>query len=73
MNNTAQDCRPYILSADHCIAGVSESGLEQSIALINYENKNCNADVSQSDVALTGLKNARLQTSVVVLIFCYWN
>lgn len=56
MNNTAQDCRPYILSADHCIAGVSESGLEQSIALINYENKNCNADVSQSDVALTGLK-----------------
>ena len=55
MNNTSRDCHPYILSAEHCVSGVSESDLEQSIVYFNYENSSCNTSNETSTLSMSGL------------------
>ena len=46
INNTSRDCVPYILSADHCIENVSANDLKQSFAYFNYENSQCDVELS---------------------------
>ena len=55
MNNTSRDCRPYILSAEHCASGLSESDLEQSIVYFNYENNSCNGGNETFPFSMSGL------------------
>ena len=57
INNTARDCVPYILSADHCVENISDNNLEQSSVYFNYENSLCD------------LENANLNNFVLGLTF----
>lgn len=41
VNNTAQDCTPYVLSAYHCYEGASATDLNQWIFYFNYEATGC--------------------------------
>lgn len=52
INNTAQDCTPYILSADHCAGQASASDMNQWVFFFNYEAPTCTNPTSQS--GLTG-------------------
>ena len=55
MNNTSRDCRPYVLSADHCIDNVSSDNLKQSFAYFNYENSSCEVENATSDNFILGM------------------
>ncbi len=39
VNNTAQDCTPYFMTADHC--GISSSNAASLVAYWNYQNSTC--------------------------------
>lgn len=39
--NTAQDCTPYLLTADHCGNKTSTSSLNTNVWYFKYENPNC--------------------------------
>ncbi|MBK7959698.1 MAG: T9SS type A sorting domain-containing protein [Bacteroidetes bacterium] len=41
MNNTAQDCKPYVLTAAHCAEGTTEAQFNQWIYYFNYESPTC--------------------------------
>lgn len=41
INNTAQDCKNYILSAQHCGAGASANNMAQWKFYFNWESPNC--------------------------------
>jgi len=41
MNNTNQDYRPYLLSADHCGGDATEEDLQQWVFYFNYESATC--------------------------------
>ncbi|MGQ3015353.1 MAG: hypothetical protein ACT6QS_16690, partial [Flavobacteriales bacterium] len=41
VNNTAQDCKNYLLTAQHCGAGASASNLGQWIFYFNFEAPSC--------------------------------
>ncbi|MEM7101565.1 MAG: GEVED domain-containing protein [Bacteroidota bacterium] len=41
INNTDQDCTPYVLSAWHCGIGASTADINQWIFYFNYEAPNC--------------------------------
>ena len=43
INNTDEDCTPYILSADHCFDGddITTSDLNQTVFYFNYESSSC--------------------------------
>jgi len=43
MINTAQDCTPYFLMAEHCGPGVSAADLNQWVFYFNYEGLNCSS------------------------------
>lgn len=47
VNNTAQDCTPYILSADHCATGASAGDMDQWIFMFNYEGPGCSNPPTQ--------------------------
>ncbi|MGC6428705.1 MAG: T9SS type A sorting domain-containing protein [Flavobacteriales bacterium] len=54
INNTSGDCRPLVLSADHCFGGgMSANQLNQVIFYFNYESNGCNNSMSNYD-AITG-------------------
>lgn len=55
INNTARDCIPYILSADHCLENVSANNLKQSFAYFNFENFQCGLESSNSNNFLLGM------------------
>ncbi len=55
MNNTSRDCRPYVLSADHCVDNVSPDNLKQSFAYFNYENSSCDLENATSDNFILGM------------------
>jgi hypothetical protein len=42
VNNTAQDCKNYFLSAQHCGIAATEDELGQFIFYFNYESPDCN-------------------------------
>ena len=55
VNNTNQDCTPYVLSAYHCYEGASTSDLNQWIFYFNYEAPGCTTPtVEPSSNTMTG-------------------
>ncbi|MDA8956622.1 T9SS type A sorting domain-containing protein [Flavobacteriales bacterium] len=46
INNTAQDCKPYILSADHCGFSSSAANLNQWVFYFAYESSDCDNPIS---------------------------
>jgi len=61
LNNTNQDFKPYILTADHCEIGVSASDLAQWIFYFNYESIDCSNPLSE------GTLNSQSMTGAVKL------
>jgi len=59
VNNTKQDYKPYLLTADHCEIGVSASDLAQWIFYFNYESPDC------SNPATEGTLNSQSLTGAV--------
>tara|TARA_Y100000589_G_scaffold45501_3_gene38270 strand:- start:5617 stop:7182 length:1566 start_codon:yes stop_codon:yes gene_type:complete len=55
LNNTSRDCRPYILSAEHCVNDATSGNLKQSFAYFNYENCNCGIDNAASGNFILGM------------------
>ncbi len=51
LNNTAQDCKNYVLTADHCGDGASTSNLTQWIFYFNYQAPGCSNPSSQGTLA----------------------
>ncbi len=56
VNNTLNNCTPYVLSADHCFSGgdISDNDLNQSIFYFNYRSSNCNNSVPNNTHSITG-------------------
>lgn len=56
INNTNGDCRPLVLSADHCFSGgnISNNDLNQTIYYFNYESNGCNNSVPNNYESITG-------------------
>lgn len=57
INTTANDCTPYVLSADHCFdgGGISSNDLNQAIFYFNYQSNGCNTPQNEPSYdALTG-------------------
>lgn len=54
VNNTDTDCKPYILSAEHCIEGTSSADNLQSIVYFNHESTTCEGSSSTGTQSLTG-------------------
>jgi lysyl endopeptidase len=52
LNNTAQDCKPYILTADHCGDGSSLTSRNQWIFYFNYQAPGCSNPTN--DLAIRG-------------------
>lgn len=51
-NNTAEDCKNYILTAQHCGAGATNSNFNQWQFYFNFESPNCsNLTSAQADAA----------------------
>lgn len=48
MNNTAQDCRPYILTALHCGEGSTTADFEDYLFRFNYQRSGCATGTSPS-------------------------
>ena len=55
INNTNGDCRPLVLSADHCFSGgnISNNDLNQTVYYFNYESSGCNNSTPNYE-AITG-------------------
>jgi hypothetical protein len=55
INNTSNNCTPYVLSADHCFSGgsISASSLNQCVFYFNYLTPSCSNSSPSSD-AITG-------------------
>lgn len=51
MNNTAQDCTPYFLTAQHCGTAASHADMRQWIFYFNYEASGCSDPGSEGTLA----------------------
>lgn len=51
INNTLQDCTPYVLTANHCGGGATASQLRQWKFYFNYESPDCNNPASEGTLA----------------------
>jgi hypothetical protein len=47
VNNTMQDCAPYILSADHCADGADADDLDQWVFYFQYQSDDCTTPGSE--------------------------
>ena len=54
INNTAQDCTPYILTALHCGEGSTPAEFGQYIFYFNYQNNTCGGGGASSAQSITG-------------------
>ena len=54
VNNTAQDCTPYFLSAYHCGENATASDLNQWIFYFNYEASTCSGTSGSLSQSVTG-------------------
>ena len=56
VNNTLNNCTPYVLSADHCFSGgdINDNSLNQSIFYFNYRSSNCSNSVPNNTYSITG-------------------
>lgn len=50
VNNTAQNCSPYILTALHCGENASTANMNQWVFYFNYEASGCNSPNNESQV-----------------------
>jgi len=50
VNNTLQDCRPYFLTAMHCIEGLTTTNLNNTRFYFNYEAYGCTSPSSESSI-----------------------
>lgn len=51
INNTAQDCRPFLLTALHCGQNASSGNMNQWVFYFNYEASGCSNPFSQGNLA----------------------
>lgn len=51
INNTAQDCTPYILTALHCGENATSANMNQWMFYFNYEANGCNNPFSEGNLA----------------------
>lgn len=51
INNTAQDCRPFLLTALHCGQNASVGNMNQWVFYFNYEASGCTNPFSQGNLA----------------------
>lgn len=51
INNTAQDCRPFLLTALHCGQNASAANMNQWVFYFNYEAVGCNSPFSEGNLA----------------------
>lgn len=51
INNTAQDCRPFILTALHCGQNATTANMNQWVFNFNYEAPGCSNPFSQGNLA----------------------
>ena len=54
VNNQAQDCKPYFLTANHCTSGFSAAQMNQFIFQFNYESPNCTNINGPTNESVTG-------------------
>ena len=54
VNNTAQNCLPYFLSAQHCSEGVTTAQFNQWIFYFNYQALSCNDTSGREDQVING-------------------
>lgn len=54
VNNTAQDCKQYLLTALHCLNGVSDDDLLLLKVRFNYERSGCGSGSTQTSHIRTG-------------------
>lgn len=54
VNNLAQDCKPYYLTAQHCYTGANQSELNQWKFYFNYERSGCGSGSSPSNHTMVG-------------------
>ncbi len=56
VNNTAEDCMPYFLTADHCADGANFEEVQQWVFYFNYERENCQEtnEIEPVPVTMTG-------------------
>lgn len=57
LNNTAQDCKNYLLTAQHCGAGATVTNLNQWVFYFNFESPDCSTPgsaVTLDDQTITG-------------------
>jgi len=54
INNTAQDCKPYILTALHCGSDSSPAEFGQYVFYFNYETPNCGSGNAPTNQSVTG-------------------
>jgi len=51
VNNTSKDCKPYFLTAMHCIEDMSVTNLNNTRFYFNYESSGCSSPPSQGTLA----------------------
>ncbi|HWB63555.1 MAG TPA: T9SS type A sorting domain-containing protein, partial [Chitinophagales bacterium] len=57
INNTLEDCTPYILSAEHCTeGGVTASEFNQWVFLFNYSSSTCAGTTGPTNQFVSGCK-----------------
>ena len=54
INNTDTDCTPYILSAEHCTNGSSNSDNNASIVYFNFESNSCSGSTADASSTMIG-------------------
>ncbi len=54
INNTAQNCTPYLLTADHCGEGASAADFNQWIFYFNYEASTCSGTTGPTNNTVIG-------------------
>jgi hypothetical protein len=54
VNNTANDCTPYVLSAWHCGEGASSANMNQWVFYFNYESSGCGSGYAPTNQTVTG-------------------
>lgn len=54
INNTALDCKPYILTALHCGENSTASNFNQYIFYFNYQSANCGSGAAPTNQTLSG-------------------
>ena len=58
VNNTLQDFKPYLLSADHCESGASVSDINQWVFYFNYEAPSCINPSNEGNLASKSMTGA---------------